>query len=596
MGLVARLVREYRFLKDVLRTLGRVKSVDRDSTNLICDDLEAAVDRWPEREALVFEGRALTFAEFDRMANRFANWARSERILRGQTVAIVLPNRLEYLAAWYGLTKIGAVAALVSNQLTGPTLAHCLKVSGASHAIVDDETAPGLEAARPLLDRPVRAWTLGKPTAGHVKDLNLALRGASSVRPDRAARDGMTAKDTALYIFTSGTTGLPKAARMTHMRVQLYMRGFAGAMDGNETDRVYCALPLYHATGGLCAAGSALLNGGCFIVARGFSASNFWPDVIATRATMFVYIGELCRYLVNQPERPEERLHRIRLAFGNGLRPDVWPKLKARFAIPRIIEFYGATEGNVSMFNFDGKEGAIARAPWYLRSRFNIRLIRFDVEAEEPVRGSDGLCIECEPDEVGECVGEIGTGVRTAYAGYADKAASEKKILRNVFRKGDAYFATGDLMRQDEEGYFYFVDRIGDTFRWKSENVSTTEVAGVLAQFPGVREAVVYGVPVGDMDGKAGMAALVVGPEFDIKALAAHVEASLPGYAAPLFVRLQPAAQVTGTFKYRKIDLVSAGFDPAKVDGPVFYKNPAKGYMRLTRPTFQKIMNGEMRL
>ena len=595
MGLIGRIKREYRFLKDVLRTLRRVESISRESPQLACDDLEAAVDRWAEREALSFEGRSFTFAEFDRMANRFANWARSQRIGRGQTVALVLPNRAEYLPAWYGLNKAGVVCALINNHLGGATLAHCLKAAGAGHVIVDGRTGPQVAAARVHLEMPVTVWSLDKP-ASQEKDLSLALRGASSVRPDRSARAGMTAKDTALYIFTSGTTGLPKPAKMTHMRVQLYLRGFAGAIGSNETDRVFCALPLYHATGGLCAAGAALLNGGCFIVVETFSASRFWTEVIATRATMFVYIGELCRYLVNQPERPEERMHKIRLAFGNGLRPDVWPKLKERFAIPRIIEFYGATEGNVSMFNFDGKEGAIARAPWYLRKRFNIRLIRFDVETEEPVRGNDGLCIECRPGEVGECVGQIGADVRSAYAGYADKAASEKKILRDVLKKGDAFFATGDLMRQDEEGYFYFVDRIGDTFRWKSENVSTTEVAGVLAQAPGVREAIVYGVAVPGADGRAGMASLVVGPEFDIKALAAQVDAALPGYAAPLFVRLQHEAEVTGTFKYRKIDLVTAGFDPDLVNGPVFYRNPVKGYVRLTRPTYQKIVSGEMRL
>ena len=596
MKLKARLKRDVRYLRNALRTLGRVRPVKPDSPNLACDDLETAVDKWPSNRAITFEGKTLSYAEFDALANRYASWAKAQGLMRGQTVAIFLPNRMEYVPIWYGLTKVGVIGALINNNLAGAALAHCLDISTALHCIVDDETAPAFDAVRAQFKRPVQEWTLGKAKAGQ-HDLPQALKSCSPLRPDRAsARGGMTAKDTALYIFTSGTTGLPKAAKMTHMRVQLYMRGFAGAIGTNAEDRIYCALPLYHATGGLCAAGAALLNGGCFLVAEGFSASRFWPEVVAQRATMFVYIGELCRYLVNQPQRPEERLHKIRIAFGNGLRPDVWPKLKARFGIPRIIEFYGATEGNVSMFNFDGKEGAISRVPWYLRGRFNIRLIRFDVEKEEPVRGADGLCIECEPDEVGECVGEIGSDVRTTYAGYADKAASEKKVLRDVLKKGDAYFATGDLMRQDEEGYFYFVDRIGDTFRWKSENVSTTEVAGGVAGYPGVREAIVYGVQVGDMDGRAGMAALVVGPDFDIKGLAAHVAANLPSYAGPYFVRLQPDAEVTGTFKYRKIDLVAAGFDPDKVDGPVFYRNPTKGYVRLTRPTYQKIVSGELRL
>jgi fatty-acyl-CoA synthase len=596
MSFLARLRREWRFLAALNRTLGRVRSVAKDSPNLSCDDLEAAVDRWRERDAILFDGKTWTYGEFDALANRFAHWARGQGIKRGQAVAILLPNRPEHMAAWYGLTKIGVVSALINNHLTGAALAHCIALTEAAHVIVDEETAASLAAVRPLLDRPITVWTLGTPQGGQ-RDLAMALKGSSGVRPDRAqARQGLTAKDVALYIFTSGTTGLPKAARITHMRVQLYMRGFAGATDANSEDRIFCALPLYHATGGLCAFGAAVLNGGVLILARGFSASRFWDEVIAAKATMFVYIGELCRYLVNQPERDVDTRHAIRLAFGNGLRPDVWRQLLTRFKIPRILEFYGSTEGNVSMFNFDGQLGAIGRAPSYLRKSFNIRLIRFDVEREEPVRGPDGLCIEARPDEIGECVGEIGQDVRRTYVGYADKAATQKKVLHDVFHRGDTFFATGDLMRQDRDGYFYFVDRIGDTFRWKGENVSTTEVAERLAAYPGVHEATVYGVEVPQYDGRAGMASLVVGPDFDIKGLAAHVEAELPAYAQPLFVRLQAAIETTGTFKYRKIDLVAEGFDPGKVRGPLYYRRPGKHYVRLSKASYAKIVAGGVRL
>ena len=312
---------------------------------------------------------------------------------------------------------------------------------------------------------------------------------------------------------------------------------------------------------------------------------------------MFVYIGELCRYLINQPEHPLERKHRIREAFGNGLRPDVWEEMQPRFQIPFILEFYGATEGNVSMFNFDGHPGAIGRVPPWLKWRFNIRLVRFDMEKEEPVRGPDGFCQECEPGEIGEAIGLIGTDVRSSYAGYADKTASEKKVLRDVFKKGDRWFRTGDLMRQDEAGYFYFVDRIGDTFRWKGENVSTSEVAECLAHVPGVEEVNVYGVPVGRLDGKAGMASLVVGEGFEIDRLAEFVDRQLPAYARPVFVRLQPQIETTGTFKYRKMDLVADGFDPGKVKDPVYFRDPTKGgYAKVTKPAHAKIVEGAYKL
>ena len=591
----ARLEREIKFLKGLLRTLGRVRTIAADSRNLVCDDIEAAVDTWRERRAITFEGRTITYGEMDAIANRYAHWAKGQGLRRGQTAALFLPNRIEYLPIWYGLSKIGVTTALINNNLVGTQLTHCLNIAAAAHVIVDADTAPTFEAVKATLARPMVQWTLGEPH-GDQRDLAKALKSSSQLRPDRSVREGLVARDTALFIFTSGTTGLPKAARISHSRAQLYMRGFAGAAAGRPDDRVYVTLPLYHATGGLCATGAVLLNGGSVVIKRRFSATHFWEDIRAEGCTMFVYIGELCRYLIHQPESPLETDHKLRLAFGNGLRPEIWETVRARFRIPEILEFYGSTEGNVSLFNFDGRPGAVGRVPAYVRNRFNVRLVLFDVEAEAPVRGLDGFCQEAPPGEIGECIGQIGGDARGEYSGYADKAASEKKVLHDVFERGDAWFRTGDLMRQDEDGYFYFVDRIGDTFRWKGENVSTTEVAERLAVVPGVREATVYGVQVGEMDGRAGMASLVVGPEFDIAALAAAVDAELPAFARPVFIRLQPEIEITGTFKYRKMDLVAEGFDPTRIRQPLFYRDPAKGYVKLTKAGFGKIMSGGARL
>lgn len=598
LGFWARLQRDIRFLQALQRTLKRVKDIAPDSRNLICDDLEAAVDRWPQRPAITFEGKTWTYSQLDAMANRYAHWATARGIRRGDTVALFMPNRLEYIAAWYGLSKVGVATALINNNQTGPALAHSLKISGAAHLIADAETAPAFEAVRNDIGRSMMEWIIGGASARADRDLDRTLKGVSSLRPTReTARYGVTAKDTALYIYTSGTTGLPKAARIPHTRVQAYMRGFAGATDAKPDDRIYLALPLYHATGGLCAVGAALLNGGSIVLKKRFSASQFWDDFANNGCTMFVYIGELCRYLVNQPEHDAERVP-VKLAFGNGLRPDVWERMESRFRIGRILEFYGSTEGNVSLFNFDGKLGAIGRIPKFLAKRFNVKLVRFDVETEEPVRNSQGHCIPCPVGETGEAIGEIRTDdVRANFTGYADKAATEKKILRDVFRRGDAWFRTGDLLRQDAEGYFYFVDRVGDTFRWKSENVSTSEVQERLSEVTGVKEANVYGVEVPGADGRAGMAAIVAGEGFDMTALAAHVKASLPPYARPVFVRLQPEIETTGTFKYRKSDLVAQGFDPTKVEGdPLFVWDGEQGYIPLTAEVHARILAGEMRL
>ena len=591
MPLKANLQREWRFLNGLNRTLARVKSIESDSDNLVCDDIQAAVEKWREDQALTFEGRTLTYGELDAMANRFAHWGKGLNLRRGNVVALFMPNRIEYFAVWYGLSKIGVVTALINNQLSGMALAHCLNISAATHVIVDPETSPVFEAAKKLIERPLQQWIMG-PANGDQRDLLQALKSCSQLPPDRAVREGMVGKDTALLIFTSGTTGLPKAARITHVRAQLYMRGFAGATGAKPTDRIYITLPLYHATGGLCAMGAALLNGGSVVIRKKFSASHFWGEIIDEGCTMFVYIGELCRYLINQPPSEDETRHKIRMAFGNGLRPDIWPEMKRRFRIPEILEFYGATEGNVSMFNFDGHEGAIGRVPKYLRKKFNIRLIQFDVETEQPIRGPNGLCQEAGPGQIGECIGQIGHEARDEFAGYVDKAASEKKVLHDVFEKGDAWFATGDLMKSDADGYFYFVDRIGDTFRWKGENVSTGEVAERLQATPGVKEANVYGVAVEGAEGRAGMAGLVVDADFDIAAFGKRVADDLPAYAQPLFVRILPAIEKTGTFKIRKVDLIADGFDPAKIKGPLYFRDPKKGYIKVTKGVFDKLSTG----
>ena len=502
---------------------------------------------------------------------------------------------------WFGLSKVGVATALINNQIAGQALAHCLNVSGAAHLICDPETAPSFEAVRSQLSRGMTEWVLGGGQVSGAgrgdRDFDRALKGCSTLRPTReTARFGLKASDTALYIFTSGTTGLPKAARITHMRAQLYMLGFAGATGAKATDRVYVPLPLYHATGGLCALGAALLNGAAVILKRKFSATQFWDDIVNSRATMFVYIGELCRYLVNQPPRMEERGHNLRLAFGNGLRLDVWERMQTRFGITGILEFYGATEGNVSMFNYDGKPGAIGRIPSWLRKQFNVKLVAFDMETEMPVRNVQGYGVEAAPGQIGEAIGAIGADARSNFSGYADRAATEKKVLRNVFTRDDAWFRTGDLMRQDSEGYFYFVDRIGDTFRWKGENVSTGEVAAALSSAPGVIEANVYGVEVPGADGRAGMASLVVNTDFNIESLQAEADTHLPAYARPVFLRLQSEIEITGTFKYRKVDLVADGFDPEKIGEPLYFRDPQKGFMPLDAALYKEICEGRVRV
>jgi fatty-acyl-CoA synthase len=356
---------------------------------------------------------------------------------------------------------------------------------------------------------------------------------------------------------------------------------------------MYDCLPLYHSVGGVVAVWATLLGGGSVVLRERFSASAFWDEVVSYDCTLFQYIGELCRYLAHAPACASEKRHRLRIAVGNGLRPEVWSLFQERFAIPRILEFYAATESNFSLYNVEGEPGAIGRNPAFLAASQSVKLVRYDQERDAPQRGADGFCTPCGPDEPGEAIGRIAND----FEGYLDAGASEKKILRNVFKPGDAWMRSGDLMRKDARGFFYFVDRVGDSFRWKGENVATAEVAQAIAAYPGVLDVNVYGVAVPGRDGRAGMAAMVVRDDFDIAGLRPHLAAFLPAYARPLFLRLSRELQVTETFKHRKRELAEQGFDPERIGEPVFFASPDSPiYVALDSALYARILSGAVPL
>ncbi|NWG54147.1 MAG: long-chain-acyl-CoA synthetase [Hydrogenophilaceae bacterium] len=602
MNILERIRSDFAVLAGASATLKAYKELEAEGSRTVADDLERTVDRFPDNIAFRFEGAAITYREFDARANRYAHWALAQGLKPGAVVALFMSNRPDYVACWMGLAKAGVTAALINSNLQGGPLTHSIDISGADHVIVSEDLADALAAVAPNLARKSKAWVQRLPPAAApntMENLDAALAALPADRPPTEHRAGIKSKDLALYVYTSGTTGAPKAAKLTHLRTMGMMRAFIGGGKARPSDRVYVTLPLYHGTGGLCGIGFAIESGASVILRRKFSTSHFWEDCVNEGATVFFYIGELCRYLVNAPPHPLERQHKLRLGVGNGMRPEVWEKFKERFGDIKFLEFYGSTEGNVSLLNFDNKVGSIGRIPSWMQSRVNVRILKFDVETEQPVRGPDGFCIEADVDEAGEAVGLIDPDEpRFKYEGYAgDKSQTEKKILRDVFQKGDAWFRTGDLLRKDKDGYFYFIDRIGDTFRWKGENVSTNEVGDVLAQFPGIAEANVYGVSIPGHDGRAGMAALTVSKDIDLAALRAYLVRELPSYARPLFLRLQPEITTTGTFKYRKVDLVRDGFDLARVADPIYFDDPtAQAYVDLTPELAARIVSGEIKL
>ena len=594
MGAVTDLRMDWRALTGLRRTVKAIGDLDPESYQLIPDDLEASVDKHGANVAFRFEGTLMTYDEFESIANRVAHWALAQGFEAGDVVALFMENRPEYVATWFGLSKVGIVTALINNNLSDEALAHCVNIADAKAVISGADQDDAMASTIDLFKDDPALWTWGGTETNRVRALEPVLAEQSPERPDRSHRDGIKAAELALYVYTSGTTGLPKAARLTHTRTQGMSRTFIGPCRITQRDRVYITLPLYHGTGGICGVGIALNTGASIILRRKFSASQFWDDAADEGATSFAYIGELCRYLLNQPPHPKEQAHRLRTGFGNGLRPEIWEDFFKRFNIPHLAEFYGSTEGNVSFVNVDGKVGAVGRIPPFLKSRFeHIKFVKFDIETEEPVRAPNGLCIECEDDEPGEAIGLIGDDVRQRFEGYNDAEATKKKILRDVFEPGDMWFRTGDLMRKDAKGWVYFVDRIGDTFRWKGENVATNEVGEVLSQFSGIEHANVYGVPVPGTDGKAGMAAITAPGDIDWDTLHGFLAERLPAYARPLFLRVQPEAETTGTFKYRKVDLVKEGFNPGAVPDPVYFAHPELGrFVPMTQEHYDTILAG----
>ena len=515
--------------------------------------------------ALLSDRECMTYAQLAARINRYARWALRQGLAQGDVVCLLMTNRPEYMAIWLGLTSVGVVVALLNTNLAGRSLAHCVDTVGPKAVIVAAEFAQVMDEALPAIEAQPAVWTHGVPDGAHARiDVDVERYAA-----ERLSEDEMRAPvidDRALYIYTSGTTGLPKAAKVSHGRLMQWSHWFAGMMDVKPEDRMYNCLPMYHSVGGVQAPGAMLVGGGSVVLREKFSASQFWGDVVRWDCTLFQYIGELCRYLLHTEASAEETMHRIRLACGNGLAAEIWEPFKDRFRIPRILEFYAATEGSVSLFNVQGKRGAIGHVPGYLAHRFAAALVRFDVEAGEPVRDERGFCIRCGVNEAGEALGKLvedASRIGERFEGYTSDEASEKKIARNVFKQGDAWFRTGDLMKMDEKGYYYFVDRIGDTFRRKGENVSTLEVAEAMSEFPGVRHANVYGVVAPGVEGRVGLAAVVADGELDLAGLRAHLVNRLPAYARPVFVRVSDAAAVTGTFKYAKTELMRQGFDPA---------------------------------
>ena len=554
----------------------------------------------PNNSAIVFEGQELTWGEFNGLANQYANYLKAQGLKRGDCVSIIMENRVEILAAVAAVNKLGIVGAMINNNLTGRQLAHCISVTDSKKCLFGSEVAGAVEEVKGELSLQEGADYYQVPDGDNYVANNWSVNFSDAVADQSKDNPPDTAEttigETSLYIFTSGTTGLPKAAVLSNNRSMMASGLSAKAgLKLKPKDRIYLCLPLYHGTGLMIGAGAAFASGASMFIRRKFSASNFLPEVREHNCTGLVYIGELCRYLTNSEAKADDHKNPLRAMIGNGMRPDVWLDFKKRYGIKVVTEFYGASEGNVSFANLFNRDCTVGM------TGSEVVLVKYDVDADEIVRDDAGFCIPVEQGEPGLLLGKITES--TKFEGYTDEEATEKKVVRNAIEEGDAWFNSGDLLCTVDVGYtlgydhYQFVDRVGDTFRWKSENVSTNEVGEIINGFDEVKFCNVYGVEVPGADGKAGMAALTLADgvsELNLDRFAEYVQENLPSYAIPLFLRIQPEIDVTGTFKMVKGDLRKQAYDIGQFDDPVFVL-PAgdKAYQRLDEAQLQTIQSGQ---
>ncbi|KAF4095279.1 hypothetical protein G5714_024357 [Onychostoma macrolepis] len=504
-----------------------------------------------------------------------------------------------FLWIWLALAKIGCSVALLNHNIRSKSLLHCFTCCGASVLIAGAELQDAVEEVLPALrEQGISVYILtDHVTTEGMESLTDKIAQASDEPVPADLRANVTFSSPAVYIYTSGTTGLPKAAVIAQRRLWA-MAFFLSICGVKSDDVVYICLPLYHSAGfavGFC---GAVERGATVVVKSKFSSSQFWDDCRKYNVTVIQYIGETMRYLCNTPKRVSDQVHNVRMAIGNGIRPEVWRTFISRFGNVDIKEFYGSTEGTLGFLNYAGKTGAVGRVNFFHKKLYPYALVKFDQEQEEPVRNKEGFCIEVAKGETGLLVSKITQ--KAQFAGYArDPKQTEKKKLYNVFEKGDVYFNSGDLFRTDHENFIYFQDRVGDTFRWKGENVSTNEVSDILTMATSLEEANVYGVTVQGYEGRTGMATITLKKDhqFEPDAIFSHVTAYLPSYARPRFIRIQDCLAVTYTFKQLKGKLVEEGFNPAVITDPLFVLDETvKSYRPLTRDTYQSILDGHFRL
>ncbi|NWY03075.1 S27A6 protein, partial [Nothoprocta ornata] len=558
-------------------------------------------EKTPHKPFIIYEGKVYSYQDVDKRSNRIAQvFLHHGDLKKGDTVALLMGNEPDFIHVWFGLAKLGCVVAFLNFNIHSRSLLHCINKSAAKTLVIAEDCLGSIKEdfIFHLKDNNVAIWLMSSSSPfQHVDTILDKLDKVSDDPVPSHLRSVTNQRNTAMYIFTSGSTGFPKAAIITHLKALTACSAFflCGTV---SQDIMYITLPLYHVSASLLGIGGCIELGATCVLKKKFSASQFWNDCRKYKVTVFLYIGELCRYLCNQPRKEDDRVHQVRLALGNGMRPAIWKEFLMRFGPIKIFEFYGATEGNSLFLNYTNKIGAVARTGLFSKFLYSFELLKYDVWKQELMKDEHGNYKKAPIGEPGLMVNQVTQD--TPFFGYAgNKELTEKKLLHDVFVKGDVYFDTGDLLVMDHNGFLYFSDRVGDTFRWKGENVATLEVSEVIGMIDFVQEVNVYGVSVKNYEGRIGMAAIVLRPDqdFDGERLYKHVVDFLPSYARPYFVRIMDVMQTTTTFKHQKMHLVNEGFNPEIIPDPLYFLHEsARSYIPLTKEVYKEVISGEIRL
>ncbi len=553
--------------------------------------LEDIAARFPDNPAVKSPDGMLTYSELNSRANQYAHLLLSKKVGQGDVVAVCMESRPELLTLYCACTKIGAVCAMVNTNQRGESLVHSFNINKGKVIVIGEECLDFFNEAKADIDLDGSLLYTMKDTGASLAPGMEEISSLAAAMPGHnpATTPAVPARSAAAYVYTSGTTGLPKAAVIINKRIISALFWWGKVVNQiRPEDTVYVPLPFFHTNALTVGWPAALYNGAAVALRRRFSAREFLFDVRQFHVTHFVYVGEVCRYIMAQPAKADDHQNPLREIMGNGLRPDIWESFKKRFGIERVHEFYGAAEGVgvfTNLFDFDNTVGT-SLTPY--------ALVLYDTENDAPEKDEKGFLKRVKPGEAGLLIMEISE--KTPFAGYSDKKKTEEKIIHGAFKKGDLWFNTGDMLRDMGFRHAQFVDRLGDTFRWKGENVATMEVEKALDSFPGIQASAVYGVSMPSGDGKAGMASILPqeGRSIDLKTLTAHLRSSLPKYAVPLFIRFIGDFEMTATHKIKKTRFRKEGYDPALVKEELYALLPGSDtYVPVEDALYREIMAGK---